>query len=120
MAHPGPTVLTYYQSWSTEPAHRHALLADPWQARAAQVVHALARVHPDLPSKLRRVDLARYGHAMSVPVPGVRSSASLQALSAHRGRVRFAHADLSGYSIFEEAFTQGVRAARQVRAALAA
>jgi hypothetical protein len=26
---------------------------------------------------------------------------------ARRGRVRFAHADLAGYSVFEEAFTAG-------------
>jgi monoamine oxidase len=115
--HPGPTVLTHYMSWGTDRAHRSALLADAWQARAAQVVASLSVAHPDLPLKLRQVDLARYGHAMSVPVPGVRSSASLQALAAARGRVHFAHADLSGYSIFEEAFTHGVHAAARVTAA---
>lgn len=118
--HAGPTVLTHYTSWGSDPAHRRALLEDGWPQRAAQVVQALSGVHPDLPAKLRRVDLARYGHAMSVPVPGVRSSAALQALAAQRGRVRFAHADLSGYSIFEEACTHGVRAARDVVAELGA
>lgn len=112
--HPGPTVLTHYMSWGTDRAHRSALLADPWHHRAAQVVASLSVAHPDLPRKLRRVDLVRYGHAMSVPVPGVRSSASLQALAAVRGRVHFAHADLSAYSIFEEAYTHGVQAARRV------
>ena len=112
--HAGPTVLTHYVSWGTDPSHRRALLADRWPDRAAQVVAALAVAHPDLPDKLRRVDLTRYGHAMSVPVPGVRSSASLQALADTRGRVHFAHSDLSGYSIFEEAYTHGVNAARRV------
>jgi hypothetical protein len=63
---------------------------------------------------LQRVDLMRYGHAMSVPVPGVRSSAALRALAAPQRRVHFAHADLSGYSVFEEAMYQGARAAAQV------
>lgn len=112
--HAGPTVLTHYVSWGTDPSHRRTLLADRWPDRAAQVVAALAVAHPDLPDKLRRVDLTRYGHAMSVPVPGVRSSASLQALADTRGRVHFAHSDLSGYSIFEEAYTHGVNAARRV------
>ena len=112
--HAGPTVLTHYVSWGTDRAHRRALLADSWRDRAAQVVASLSVAHPDLPHKLRRIDLARYGHAMSVPVPGVRTSASLRALAATRGRVHFAHSDLSGYSIFEEAFTQGVDAARRV------
>ena len=30
------------------------------------------------------------------------------------GRVAFAHADLSGYSVFEEAYFHGLRAARAV------
>jgi hypothetical protein len=33
-------------------------------------------------------------------------------------RVHFAHADLSGYSIFEEAFTHGWRAGRAAAKAL--
>ena len=56
----------------------------------------------------------RYGHAMSVPVPGVRGSAALRALAAQKatshGRIHFAHSDLSGYSVFEEAMYQGTRA----------
>jgi hypothetical protein len=32
------------------------------------------------------------------------------ALRRWRGRVRFAHADLAGYSVFEEAFTAGHQA----------
>ena len=60
----------------------------------------------------RRVDLMRYGHAMSIPGPGVRSSAALNALAAPQRRVHFAHADLSAYSVFEEAFFHGMRAGR--------
>jgi hypothetical protein len=60
------------------------------------------------------MDVTRYGHAMSTPVPGVRASAALAALQAPQhlpwARLRFAHGDLSGYSIFEEAFTHGHRA----------
>jgi hypothetical protein len=44
---------------------------------------------------VRQIDLMRYGHAMSIPVPGVRSSASLNALAGIKGRVMFAHSDLS-------------------------
>jgi hypothetical protein len=47
-----------------------------------------------------------------VPAPGVRGDASLALLarrsSAASGtRVRVAHADLAGYSVFEEAFFHG-------------
>jgi len=64
----------------------------------------------------------RYGHAMAIPSPGVRGSAALQALAqplAAAPRLHFAHSDLAGYSIFEEAFTfghaAGTAAARQLR-----
>jgi hypothetical protein len=77
---------------------------------------ALAR---RLPAKLERIDLMRYGHAMSVPVPGVRASVAtgaLAALARPQDRLHFAHADLSGYSVFEEAFTRGTLAGKQVAA----
>ena len=73
-------------------------------------------MHPDLPAKLRRIDLMRYGHAMSIPIPGVRSSPALQALAAPQKRLQFAHADLSSYSVFEEAFFHGTRAGRAAAA----
>ena len=116
--HPGPTVLSSYWSWGAHPSHREALLKDSWASRAAQVVQELAVAHPDLPAKVKQVDLMRYGHAMSIPVPGVRSSAALRALADRRGRVGFAHSDLAGYSIFEEALFHGVRAASDVVANL--
>jgi hypothetical protein len=76
----------------------------------------------------------RYGHAMAVPAPGVRSHEALRALreaplSAALGtgalqgpagteRLHFAHADLAGYSVFEEAFTLGDAAGRRAAARL--
>jgi len=112
--YPGATVLSSYWSWGTQPARRQALLADSWAGTAQRVVHELSSTHPDLPAKVRRVDLMRYGHAMSVPVPGVRSSAALHALASASGRIRFAHGDLSAYSVFEEAYFHGLRAARNL------
>jgi hypothetical protein len=103
-------------------AQRARLLSEPWTAWAQAVVQDIARVHPDLPAKLKQVDLMRYGHAMSVPVPGLRSGAALHALAEPRatpnGRVHFAHSDLSGYSVFEEALYQGTRAGAAARAVL--
>jgi hypothetical protein len=45
------------------------------------------------------------------PLPGVIASAGRAALARGWGRVQFAHADVSGLSLFEEANYQGVRAA---------
>ena len=97
----GATVLTAYRalggdSLAALAAARRHLLEDGWAAWAARVVADLQAVHPDIAGKVRRVDLMRYGHAMAVPVPGLRSSAALHALAAVQPRVQFAHADLSG------------------------
>ena len=117
----GPTVLTAYWALGGNNAaelaeQRARLLNEDWRLWAGRIVADLTTMHPDLPAKLRRVDLMRYGHAMSIPVPGLRSSPALQALAAPQKRLQFAHADLSSYSVFEEAFFHGTRAGRTAAA----
>jgi len=117
----GPTVLTAYwalggNSATELAAQRARLLSEDWRLWAGRIVADLTAMHPDLPAKLHRIDLMRYGHAMSVPIPGVRSSPALQALAGPQKRLQFAHADLSSYSVFEEAFFHGTRAGRAAAA----
>jgi hypothetical protein len=110
---PGPTVITAYRAVPI--AQRAELLGGSAALWARRVVDDLLPLHPDLPAKLEQVALMRYGHAMSVPVPGLRGSAALAALARPQaGRVQFAHADVAGYSIFEEAFTAGDEAGRRL------
>ena len=52
--------------------------------------------------------------AMATPRPGYLSNRGLQALRVADGRILFAHADLSGYSVFEEAAWWGYEAARRL------
>ena len=110
---PGATVLTYYRAFGIEAAGRKALYEQPWAHWRDSVLAELSVPHPDLPGKVTRMEVTRYGHAMSTPVPGVRGSSALLALQAALPlpwrRLHFAHSDLSGYSVFEEAFTQGHR-----------
>ncbi len=118
----GASLLTHYWAMGGRSAAegqqwRHALHERPWQDWAWAVCRDLMRVHPDLPDKLVRIDLRRHGHAMVIPQPGLRSHPGLAALAqpqGPQGRLHFAHADLSAYSVFEEAFTHGARAAREV------
>jgi monoamine oxidase len=114
---PSPAVLTWYRALGDLPDGRTQLLARPWAAWRDEALDELSGPHPDLRARTLRVEVARYGHAMSIPVPGVRASAALAALksgqpSAWR-RLHFAHSDLSGYSVFEEAFTLGHRAGQR-------
>ena len=100
---PGPTVLTCY--FAPGEKQRSALLDAPWQHWRDQAVAGLLKPHPDLTEKLTRVEVTRYGHAMAIPVPGMRAASHGSVPRA--GRISFAHADWAGYSIFEEAFTLG-------------
>ena len=108
----GATVLTAYHALPV--AERGTLLADdpaPWRDR---VLQDLALMHPDIHRRVRQVDLMRWGHAMAIPQPGVQHNPALVALRQQRGRVLFAHADLAGCSVFEEAFTAGCEVALPV------
>jgi NAD(P)-binding Rossmann-like domain len=120
-SHPGPTVLTYYRSYpGPDPVQaRRALLDASWAALRDGILRDLARPHPELAREVRRCDIMRYGHGMVRPEVGFACSATLAAAgSALRGPVHLAHSDLSGFSLFEEAFDWGSRAAARVRARL--
>ena len=110
---PGPTVLTYYRALTDlEPAAaRRKLLDSSREDWARGILAELGRAHADLPRLTRRLDVFRHGHAMIRPLPGVITAAGRAALAQGWGRVQFAHADVSGLSLFEEANYQGVRAA---------
>lgn len=116
----GPTVFTYYLPFVDADARagRQRLFDHGWRDFADAIVADLGRAHPDLSAHLTRIDVWKWGHAMVQPRVGVRASAARRAAAARRGRVSFAHSDLSGLALFEEAFDHGVRAADEVLAAL--
>jgi monoamine oxidase len=119
---PEPTVLTWYRALGDVADARQQLLTRAWPAWRDEVLDELSIPHPDLKSRTLRVDVARYGHGMAIPVPGTRTSTALAALQRPQAgswrKLHFAHSDLSGYSVFEEAFTHGHRAGNEVTAAL--
>lgn len=112
----GERLLTAY--WSFPDTQRKRLLEMSWQDATQMILDDLRVVHPDLGERLLQVDIVRHGHAMSIPTPGLRSSAALAAVPGSAARISFAHADLSGYSVFEEAFTRGDAAGRRAARAL--
>ncbi|WP_374336828.1 NAD(P)-binding protein [Leeia sp.] len=62
----------------------------------------------------REVEITVRGHGMSTPRPGFLTHPGLRALREHSGPILFAHSDLSGLSLFEEASWWGVQAANRV------
>ena len=124
---PGPTVLTYYQALGDVADARQQLATQGAEHWGRAALAALAGPHPDVLQHATRVQVTRYGHAMSIPVPGIQTFLSQIGLQAPPGkrklllngerqralptpataRLAFAHSDWSGYSVFEEAFTRG-------------
>ncbi len=112
--HPGPTVFTCYRALHelTPAEARRRLLDTPRTAWAEALLGELARVHPDIRRLATRLDVFRNGHAMRRPVPGSLFGGAREILAGFRHpRIALAHADLSGFSLFEEAQYRGVLAA---------
>ena len=116
----GPNVWTYYLPLTDpDPAKdRQVLLKLGHQEAARAVVTDLARAHPDLPDLVERVDIYKWGHAMVRPTPGFIWGRDRRQAQESLPRVHFAHSDLSGIALFEEAQDRGVLAAERVLLAL--
>ena len=78
----------------------------------------LRRAHAELPGLVERVDVMRWGHAMVRPRVGQRAALARGAAATPRGPIHFAHTDLSGLALFEEAHDHGVRAAEEALSAV--
>lgn len=114
------TVLTYYRALSDQlpVAWRLQLLALSREAWAEAILAELSIPHPEIRRLVSRIDVFRSGHAMRRPVIGSVWSQERQLLAAFSTpRLALAHADLSGFSIFEEAQYRGIVAAERLLAA---
>ena len=107
------TVWTWYLpvTDSDERTARHEMLRRTWEDWRDLV---LGGAHPGLLEVVTRIDVRRFGHAMIKPVPGFLWGEARQAAVRPIGHCHFAHSDLSGMAIFEEAHWQGVRAAEEI------
>ncbi len=116
---PGPVALTWYQPLAGDPRQtRRALAEASWEDGAAAVMGSLSRAHADLRERVQRLDVHHWGHGTVRPVVGLHSGEALAQAAAPLPGVSFAHTDLSGLSLFEEALWHGVRAAEDALAAL--
>ncbi len=112
----GPSVWTYYRPLWEEDAKlaRQQLMALDQRSAAAEVLDDLGRAHKDFRASVERIDVWRWGHAMITPTPGCIFGSSRRQAQAPVGRVHFAHSDLSGIPLLEEAQARGVAAAEAV------
>jgi monoamine oxidase len=118
----GPTVWTwYYAITEPGPAAREKLLSASRADWADVALADLTRAHPELGERrdlVERIDVFRWGHAMPRARVGARAALARLDAPRPRGPIHFAHTDLSGLALFEEAHDHGVRAAEEALAAL--
>lgn len=112
----GKGVFTYYFPMTGASASENRqLLYDgslvDWQDA---VLLDLESAHVGFRAQVEKVDVWRWGHAMIQPLPGFLGGGRRFSLQTNSGRVHFAHSDLSGLALFEEAFARGVDAADQI------
>ncbi|HEX8114291.1 MAG TPA: hypothetical protein VF516_41460, partial [Kofleriaceae bacterium] len=119
----GPTVWTWYYPFPGDARTARTQLAGATYEDWAEVVLAdLERAHPDVRGLVDHIEVAFWGHGMIRPRTGALFGGGGMAGRIERaapvGRLHFAHTDLSGLALFEEAFDHGLRAAREVAEAL--
>ena len=121
--HPVPheTVLTHY--WpldATSPREaRQVALARSHRAWTDLIVADLEQFHSGIGPHIRQIDVWLWGHGMIRPVPGFIWGTTRERMLEPHGAIVFAHSDMSGISIFEEAFTRGTHAAEALLPLLA-
>ena len=113
----GPTVWTWYYPFPGDAREVRRTLAGAGHAEwAAAALADLSRAHRDLDALVERIDVAFWGHGMIRPRVGSIFDPARAAAAAADGRIHFAHTDLGGMALFEEALDHGVRAANEVLA----
>lgn len=110
----GPTILTYYYPMCPEANGRTKLFNYEWRDLADVCLTDLARAHSDIYELTERIDIMRWGHAMISPRPSFLWSGVRETAMQPYQNIHFAHSDLSGIALFEEAFYHGLRAANEI------
>jgi hypothetical protein len=110
----GAAVFTYYYPMCAEENGRARLFALDHRELSDIVLTDLSRAHPNIRELTEKIDVMRWGHAMISPKPNFLWSGARSAAQKPFRNIHFAHSDLSGIALFEEAFFHGIRAANEV------
>jgi protoporphyrinogen oxidase len=108
--------LTYYLPLTnlTPAEERKLAQAKDHSFWTEHIINDLKKIHPNIREAIEEVNVMVWGHAMAQPLPGVVHGDIRNKLSASiNNKIHFAHTDLAGVSIFEEAFYQGITAAKK-------
>lgn len=110
-------VLTWYKPLvdGDVTAARQKAYNTPYKDWLRQIVDELEYAHPGVSAHIEHADVWIWGHGMIAPrtgfIWGQERAAAKQPIDR---KIFFAHSDLGGISVFEEAFYQGIRAATEL------
>lgn len=110
----GAAVFTYYYPMCHEENARAKLFALDHQELSDIALSDLSRAHPGIRELTEKIDVMRWGHAMISPRTGFLWSGARDEAQKPFRNIHFAHSDLSGIALFEEAFYHGVRVANEI------
>jgi hypothetical protein len=115
--HSDKKVITYYKPLVGHPYQttRKQYQHHAWQNWVDEIIADLKKPHRQIETAIEEAMVWRWGHGMISPPAGFMFGKSRRAAQKSFGeKIFFAHSDLSGISIFEEAFYWGNLAAKQV------
>ena len=110
-------VITYYYSFSSSDLKksRKELYKKDKEYWKQFVFDDLRIAHPDIEDCTEQIEVFLLGHGMISPTPGfIFGEAKREASKSINNAIYFAHTDLSGISIFEEGFHQGINVVNQI------
>ena len=110
-------VITYYYSFSSSDLKksRKELYKKNKEYWKQFVFDDLKIAHPDIEDFTEQMEVFLLGHGMVSPAPDfIFGEAKKQASKNIEHKIFFAHTDLSGISIFEEAFHHGINVVNQI------
>lgn len=104
-------LITFYYAFTEGTAKENRTKLSTWTEATVKdfVVQHLKKYHPDIESNMASIDYRILGHGMISPSIDFLWSKRKQQLPREHNGILFAHSDMSGISIFEEAFHQGYK-----------
>jgi hypothetical protein len=117
VARPAKTVFSAYQALSgstPSEARKWLAQASPYELYDEAACDLREVYGARFPVHAEALDVTVRGHAMASPVTGFLGNQGLRTLRSVDGKVLFAHSDLSGFSVCEEAAWWGHKAALRV------
>lgn len=109
--------ITYYYSFSNSNLKqaRRDFLKMKEEEIENLIISDLSIAHPTIKEEIETIEIYKIGHGMISPTPNfIFSEEKEMAAKSIDNKVFFAHSDLSGISVFEEAFHQGIDVVNQI------